>query len=210
MINCNTCNKSIPDDSEFCPFCGGKITHQVAENTENTYSLHLYQTDALLKRVFLFLEDGEFERVDEFCEHILNQEPENPRAYLAKMMAELQVKEQSALADLDEPCDNNKNYKKLIRFCDADLKNDMAGYISQINTRNESTGLSKQYASIVQAMEKANTEEEFLSVSNRFLEMGTYQDCVQLSAECIEKSVIAREEEEISRKNRIYNKTVKH
>ena len=109
MINCNTCNKLIPDDSEFCPFCGEKITRQAEENTENPYSLHLYQTDALLKRVFLFLEDGEFEHVDEFCEHILNQEPENPRAYLAKMMAELQVKQQADLANLEIPFDTNKN-----------------------------------------------------------------------------------------------------
>ena len=33
--------------------------------------------EPLLKRAFMFLEDGEFERADEFCEQILNLNPEN-------------------------------------------------------------------------------------------------------------------------------------
>ena len=42
----------------------------------------------LLKRAFMFLEDGDFSRADEFCEQVLNLDPENAEAYLGKLMAE--------------------------------------------------------------------------------------------------------------------------
>ena len=33
IMNCNICNKSIPQDSAFCPFCGNKVEPQIVENT---------------------------------------------------------------------------------------------------------------------------------------------------------------------------------
>ena len=39
------------------------------------------QIEALLRRVGLFLEDGEWTQADAYCERILDMEPENARAY---------------------------------------------------------------------------------------------------------------------------------
>ena len=48
----------------------------------------------LLKRAFMFLEDGNFDGADEYCERVLDQDPENAQAYLGKLMAELEVSRQ--------------------------------------------------------------------------------------------------------------------
>ena len=45
----------------------------------------------ILRRAVLALEDKEFDRVDEFCENVLNIEPENAAAYLGKMLAEFSL-----------------------------------------------------------------------------------------------------------------------
>ncbi len=76
----------------------------------------------LLKRAFMFLEDGDFARADEFCEQVLNLDPENSEAYLGKLMAELHVKTRDALKDQPEPFDNRNNYKKAIRFGNAEMR----------------------------------------------------------------------------------------
>jgi hypothetical protein len=47
--------------------------------------------DPILKRAFLSLEDGDFQKAGELLEHVLNLEPENARAYVGKLMIERQV-----------------------------------------------------------------------------------------------------------------------
>ena len=41
----------------------------------------------LLKRAFMFLEDGNWQEADAYCEKVLDQDPENAQAYLGKLMA---------------------------------------------------------------------------------------------------------------------------
>ena len=44
----------------------------------------------LLERAFMFLEDGNWQSADEYCEKVLDMEPKNAQAYLGKLMSELQ------------------------------------------------------------------------------------------------------------------------
>ena len=45
--------------------------------------------DSLLKRAFMFLEDGDWDSANEYCEKVLDIDPENAEAYLGKFLAEL-------------------------------------------------------------------------------------------------------------------------
>lgn len=136
MINCNTCGKSIPDDSEFCPFCGNQIIHASDEHTDSSEQLHLYQPSALLTRAFLFIEEESFDKADNYLEAVLNQEPENAQAYLGKLMVELHVKCKKDLINCDTPFDSSKNYQKIVRFADKMLVDELEGYIAVIKERN--------------------------------------------------------------------------
>lgn len=48
-------------------------------------------TAHLIKRMFMFLEDGNWERADEYAEKVLDMDPENGDAYLGKFLAEQKV-----------------------------------------------------------------------------------------------------------------------
>ena len=48
--------------------------------------------EIVLKRGFLSLDDGNFEKADDFFEQALNINPENVTAYIGKLLAELQLK----------------------------------------------------------------------------------------------------------------------
>ena len=91
----------------------------------------------LLRRAFIFLEDGEWEKADNFCEQVLNLDPENAEAYIGKLMVELHIRKQEDLSNCEQPFDNNSNYKKAIRFGTQDIKESLTGYISIINKRIE-------------------------------------------------------------------------
>lgn len=150
----------------------------------------------LLKRAFMFLEDGEFSKADDFCEQVLNQDPENAQAYLGKLMAELHVKKQDRLKDQAEPFDDRNNYQKSVRFADEKLKTILVGYIEHINTRNENARLDGIYTRAKNAMATAHTESTYKEAASLFESISEYQDSATLAQACYEKAEADRLEKE--------------
>jgi len=117
-------------------------------------------TAPLLERAFMFLEDGDWQSADEYCEKVLDQDPKNAQAYLGKLMAELKVKKQDSLKNCAEPFDHSNNYQKAIRFADEKLRTALIGYIEDINTRNENARLEGIYSKAIVAMNSANATQD--------------------------------------------------
>lgn len=151
-------------------------------------------TAPLLKRVFMFLEDGDWNSANEYCEKVLDIDPENASAYLGKLLSELRVRKQESLKDQAEPFDHNNNYQKAIRFADDKLKAALAGYIEHINTRNENARLDGIYTRAKNAMSAANTESAYKEAAHLFESIDEYQDSAVLAQSCYEKAEVARKD----------------
>ncbi len=153
----------------------------------------------LLRRAFMFLEDGDWTKADDFAEQVLNIEPENGEAYLAKLMAELKVRKREALPDCAEPFDGSNNFKKAVRFGDDNLRDELNGYIKHIKERNENVRLTKIYDGAVKVMNRAHYESEFKSAASQFASIPGFRDSDALYKECMEKAAekkrLQREEE---------------
>ncbi len=152
-------------------------------------------TTPLLKRVFMFLEDGDWDAANEYCEKVLDIDPENASAYLGKLLFDLRVRKQELLRDQTEPFDDNKNYQKTIRFADEKLKSTLIGYIEHINTRNENARLDGTYTRAKNAMSAANTESGYKEAAHLFETISGYLDSAALAQSCYEKAEIARKDE---------------
>ena len=76
----------------------------------------------LIKRMYLFLEDREIERADEFCEQILNLNPESAEAYIGKLLIDFKCTCKEDLSKQSSVISNNKNYQKVIRFGNEEEK----------------------------------------------------------------------------------------
>lgn len=149
----------------------------------------------LLKRAFMFLEDGDWESADEYCEKVLDIDPENALAYLGKLMAELNVCKQEELRDQEEPFDEYNNYLKAIRFADAALKEELKGYISYINDRNEQERLENAYYYAKRLMENAKTAEKIKEAARSFEAISGYKDSAALARECFTKAKAMKKDE---------------
>lgn len=156
-------------------------------------------TAPLLKRAFMFLEDGDWNSANEYCEKVLDIDPENAYAYLGKLMAELHVKKQDRLEDQAEPFDHSNNYQKAIRFAEDKLKAALAGYIEHINTRNENARLDGIYTRAKNAMSTANTENAYKDAAHLFESISEYQDSAVLAQSCYEKAEKARKDAILSK-----------
>jgi len=163
-------------------------------------------TASLLERVFMFLEDGDWNSANEYCEKVLDIEPKCAEAYLGKLMAELCVKEQDALKNIEEPFNDNNNYQKAIRFGDEKLKSELQGYIEFINERNEEERLNAVYAKAINQMNTVTTEEEFKATSIAFDSIKNYKDAKELAEECLKKAENAKKDSSYNRCLRILEK----
>ena len=148
----------------------------------------------LLKRAFMFLEDGDWNSANEYCDKVLDQEPECAEAYLGKLMAELHVKKQEDLQNQAKPFDNRNSYQKIIRYADDKLKDALTGYISFINTRNENARLDGIYTRAKNEMSAANTESAYKEAAHLFESISEYRDSAVLVQSCYEKAEIARKD----------------
>lgn len=162
------------------------IKETVVTNTGNA------NTAPLLKRAFMFLEDGDWDSADEYCEKVLDIDPECAQAYLGKLMAQLRVKTQERLKDCAEPFDGNNNYQKAIRFADDNLKNTLTGYIEHINTRLKNAHLEEIYNRATNLMNSEQTEASFKEAAQLFETIRNYKNASTLVQECIEKAENAK------------------
>ncbi|MBQ4075909.1 MAG: TIR domain-containing protein [Clostridia bacterium] len=127
-------------------------------------SLSGQPADPLIRRAMIALEDGDFRKADELCEQALNLEPENARAYLCKLMAELQVRRPEQLAKQNKHFDNRNNYKKILRFGDDALKAQVQGYHQAIIDRQENERKEGILQSAMQLLNRAQSYQAFLGI----------------------------------------------
>ena len=149
----------------------------------------------LLKRAFMFLEDGNWQDADTYCEKVLDLDPECGEAYLGKLMAELNVGKRQQLADCKEPFNDSENFAKIIRFGDEKTESEMRGYIAYINERNENERLQNLYDDAVIYMINAASNVEYRSVANMFQNISGFKDSDILAEQCLEKAENYRKDE---------------
>ena len=142
------------------------------------------QIATLLKRVYIFLEDGDWVKADDFCEQVLNIDPECAEAYLCKLMVELRVRTREELKNCALPFDRYNNFQKAMRFGDEEQRNEYRGYITAIQERN----LEKAYEASVVILRNANTTADCEKAARQFAALGEYRDAVEMVNNCHEKS----------------------
>jgi len=168
------------------------VRESVAVNSGNA------NEESLLKRAFMFLEDGDWDSANEYCEKVLDIDPENARAYLGKLMAECRACRLEDLQNCEQPFDDSGNYNKVLRFADSKLIETLKGYIAHINERNENACLTGIYNGAVNAMNSANSEGEYKAAAKIFKSIPGFKDADNLVEKCLDKA-------EVCRKDALYN-----
>lgn len=157
-------------------------------------------TAPLLKRVFLFLEDGNWTEADEYCEKVLDLDPECAEAYLGKLMAELQVKNQKELAECFTPFEDNANYAKVMRFGNSKLT---AMLTECVATQPQKIAYQKALEAMRLAANSDQKSKMYRDAGVAFSEIGDFKDAQALAQSCFEKA-------EASKKDEIYQESLRY
>ncbi len=136
--------------------------------------------ESLLKRGFMFLEDGNFDEANNYFEKTLDINPVNAQAYLGKLMAEYKVSKQSDLGELKKPFNRSKNYQKIMKHADEELSEEIQGYINRIVKRKA----DEIYSDAVRVMNNAATGSDVSFAMELFEKISGYRDADALKRKC--------------------------
>ncbi|MCQ2472462.1 MAG: hypothetical protein MJ147_10560 [Clostridia bacterium] len=205
IIKCKMCGGNIiPSVGGFgvCDSCGlqQSLTERSFVPTENTFeqfiptknktaSKKVDETiEPLIKRAFLFLEDGKWQNADEYCEKILDSDPEFAPAYLAKLMLEYRVKRPELLSNLTQDFTGSGNYQKAMRYGDDAMKAALTGYYKNAKSNIEARAIQSNFNVASAKMKSAKTEADFLQAAEMFKAMGSFGNCPDLAETCTKKA----------------------
>lgn len=131
---CGKCGSKLIAGSEFCRKCGAPVSSvDISPNPvlpeEGSSNIPLGSIIDLrdkainprIVRAFLFLEDSDWERANQYFETVLDEEPTNALAYLGKVMVKNKITTIEDLKICAERLPNDKDYQRAIRFSDKKL-----------------------------------------------------------------------------------------
>ena len=130
----------------------------------------------LLDRASLFLEDGNYQEANEYCNRALDLEPRNAKAYFYKLLVTLKLNYPDEITSLDTPLNEYPDYKKAIRFADDSFKATLEGYNQKIIDRLESERKEDIYQTGLSKMQTAETDTEYLYAAKLFDSIKEYKD----------------------------------
>ena len=134
---------------------------------------------ALLKRAALFLEDGDWQNADLYCEKILDKDPENADSYLYKLMAKLQVRNRKDLGTCEESFKDDELYKKILRFGSGALREELDTYLGRINDRIK----EKKYQNAIALYNKGKLQR-YIEAHKLFSSLSNWKDADKWIEKC--------------------------
>ena len=133
-----------------------------------------------IKRIELFLEDQDWNKVKEYTEAALDYFPTDYRLYIFLLCAEMKATSVSDLKNCKDPILESEQYKKVLRFCDAETAHEFklaAGVFD---------ALERRYQSGIEASEAGN----YQLAAQWFESAYDYKDAEQKKEQmqgCVEK-----------------------
>ena len=150
------------------PTISGTAATIINENTSENPTVR-----PLLKRMMMFLEDGEWSNADEYCEKILDIDPECSKAYAGKLMAKAHIKTMQELHKADfSSAEILKFYDKACKFSNPD-EYDL--YKSQYNIYEEKKRDEQRRREEKEREEQIRREEEQAKIRLSKFYIGTVQ-----------------------------------
>lgn len=145
------------------------VQQTVVQNVGNT------QTAPLLKRIKLFLEDGDWNSANDYCNRVLDLDPECAQAYFYLMMAKLQARtvEQIGEMSLENDISDDEYYKKAYRFADDALK-----------TKLDNLHKQTIYNFALNKLNSSTTYDDFIAAKTNFKKVGDFKDTAQKIKAC--------------------------
>ncbi len=158
----------------------GRNKKPEATSAQQTVVVSNTNTAPLLRRAHMFLEDGDFHGADECAEKVLDMDPENAHAYVVKLLARFQLRNEEGLASCLSLYDQDPSYVKAIRYADDAYRATLNGYLASARKKIEEKPKVDAYNHALQ-MKQAGQWDGAINI---FASLGSWRDSEAQRADC--------------------------
>lgn len=160
ILKCPSCDAQLEVTGSrnfcFCEYCGTKLILNTPEAIDLT---------ALLERAFLFIEDGNFADAGKHLEHALDLDPHCAKAYLGKLLCQLQLRDMETLKSWDTRLTSYDWFCKALRFATG-TELDAYTAIKEANEQRLSAEISRKQAELEAVEFEISVLEQMLAETN--------------------------------------------
>lgn len=178
-----------------CKSCGATITVNdgvlVARCEKCGAEQAVSQASPLVKRAFLFLEEGAFGEAGTYAERVLDTDPECAEAYLIKLLISLSLTDRAALATLRTDVTSDLNFVRAKRFGDEALIAELDGYAEAMRANMAYDRKRAAYTHAEQLVKNNRVSEAIFL----FEEIGDFEDAASRAEELRDMMERAAKEE---------------
>ena len=143
--------------------------------------------EPLLKRAFMFLEEGNWVSAGTYCDKVLDIDPECAQAYLGKLMSGRGIGNLEDLKNEKKPFDDDINYKRFMQFGDEKLKKTLIDYTNQIKKRCEEARIEAIYNKVSNDIKSMDALWAFEEAKETLEKIRNYKNSEALIVLCDKK-----------------------
>lgn len=136
---CKQCNNNVPNDSEYCPFCGNIVEKVIAETNP------ISDVD----KGYTYLELKEWKKAKEIFDFAIVNNDNKAKAYIGRLLAKLKLSDLPSLSSVNKKLTKFDDFKMAVKYADDNYKQQLKKYYSLVEEKiNQKKAKSKKRAII--------------------------------------------------------------
>ncbi len=136
---CKQCNNNVPNDSEYCPFCGSIVEKVIAESNPISD----------IEKGYTYLELKEWKKAKEIFDFAIVNNDNKARAYIGRLLAKLKLSDLVSLTSVNKKLTKFDDFKMAVKYADDNYKQQLKKYYSLVEEKiNQKRAKSKKRAII--------------------------------------------------------------
>lgn len=151
-----------------------------------------YDLESLMNLGHLSLEYSDWQQATRLFDQVLDIAPQYAPAYIGKLCVALKVQSEELLGGYVKPISEQNNFKKAVRFADAEYRVKIEEHERKIRERIR----QEQYDRLVQLKNGASTEHDYKELAEQFRVMNSCNDSPKLANECDHQYRVLKERRE--------------
>ncbi len=130
---CKNCNREIPNDSEYCSFCGNVAESVISSNSASG-----------LKKGYTYLELKQWNDAEQFFREAIINDENTAEAYIGKMLARYKADSIENLAASGKKFSSDDDFKFAVKYADSEYANKLMQYDAECskNAKNKTLTFS--------------------------------------------------------------------
>ncbi|MBE6750075.1 MAG: hypothetical protein E7560_02810 [Ruminococcaceae bacterium] len=122
---CKQCNNNVPNDSEYCPFCGNIVEKVIVE------------TNAVsdIEKGYTYLELKEWKKAKELFDFAIVNNDNKAKAYIGRLLAKLKLSDLTSLSSVNKKLTKFDDFKMAVKYAEDNYKQQLKKYYSLVEEK---------------------------------------------------------------------------